>query len=72
MILAFAAALYGYLHLASCHHAEASYRAAVARRLKLVCGQHRLASGPGGGAEGRDIRRWNVFRLVRREANKAV
>jgi len=38
MILALAAAIYGYFHLASCHRAEASYRAAVDQRLKLVCG----------------------------------
>ena len=38
MILALAAAFYGYLHLASCHRAEASYRAIVDQRLKAVCG----------------------------------
>jgi len=38
MILALAAAIYGFLHLTSCHSAEASYRAAVDQRLKMICG----------------------------------
>jgi len=37
-ILALAAALFGYMHLSSCRRAEKNYRAAVDRRLKLVCG----------------------------------
>jgi hypothetical protein len=37
MILALAAAIYGFLHLTSCHSAEASYRAAVDQRLKMIC-----------------------------------
>jgi hypothetical protein len=38
MILALAAAIFGYLHLNSCHRAEVNYRAAVDQRLKVVCG----------------------------------
>jgi hypothetical protein len=38
MVLALAAAIYGYLHLDACRRSEANYRAAVQQRLKAVCG----------------------------------
>jgi hypothetical protein len=36
MILAFSAAVIGYLYLRSCRRAEVSYRAAVAQRLEAI------------------------------------
>jgi hypothetical protein len=39
LALSLAVTVAGYLHLRSCRNAEASYRAAVHQRLKLVCGE---------------------------------